>query len=105
MRSLKPGEADAECAAGESFEVTLGVPVGAGYEWMIEIGGEPGVVSLVSREVVRPKAGGGRGVGGSATERFEFLAERAGLAEVGFELRRPWEQSEGKSSLLRVRVG
>lgn len=105
MRSFEPGGADADCAAGESFEVALGVPVGAGYEWMIEIGGEPGVVSLASREILRPKAGGGRAVGGSATERFEFLAERAGLAEISFDLRRPWEQSEGDVQRLRVRVG
>jgi predicted secreted protein len=79
------GEEGIRVKAGEEFEIVLESNPTTGYVWRPRVVGSG--VELRNHHI-EP----GRGtVGGSARERFAFVARAPGEAVVEFALARPWE--------------
>lgn len=86
-RSGGPAPEPLSVAEGEEVTVSgLADLPGAGYRWAPEH--VPEGLALLAREWAGPVPAA---VGSARAVAFRFLAERSGVYEVPFALRRPWE--------------
>ncbi len=83
---------------GRKFAIELEAMPGAGYMW--ELTGQPEALELVSQKVVSIS----KGIGGSSTQRFVFIARQAGDYALVFQLKRKWEKEPVKINEFSIHV-
>jgi predicted secreted protein len=83
---------------GRKLTIELEAMPGAGYMW--ELSGQAEALELVSQKVVSIS----RGIGGSSTQRFVFIARQTGNYALVFQLKRKWEKEPVKISEFSIQV-
>jgi predicted secreted protein len=83
---------------GQPFVIDLEGMPGAGYMW--ELASAPGEIELLSQEVVSIS----KAIGGSSTQRFQFVARQPGNHALVFGLKRKWEKSPVETNEFLIRA-